>query len=170
MAGKVQSKPAGYPSLTPYLIVRGAARAIDFYQKVFGDAADATAGTGWEHGAVAPQPNQTGPISLHLDVDKADAVVRAAEAAGAKLVQPIETKFYDHRSVRSRLACLHSCRGCSARRDRTPRRCLEQINHHRGGLRLPQSGGDIRPGTQKGAAINIGDAAASDQASPAAIK
>src|SRR5438067_13893017 len=32
----VKSVPEGYPSLSPYLIVRDGAAAIDFYQKVFG--------------------------------------------------------------------------------------------------------------------------------------
>jgi len=119
MPTKVQSKPAGYPSLTPYLIVREAARAIDFYKTVFGavermrlsgpcgrvghaelaigDSLIMLADESPEHGAMAPQPNQVGPISLHLYVDDVDAVVRLAEAAGAKLVGPVETKFYGDR-------------------------------------------------------------------------
>jgi PhnB protein len=119
MPTKVQSKPSGYPSLTPYLIVREAARAIDFYKTAFGAVermrlsgpggrvghAELAIGNSLimladespEHGAMAPQPNQVGPISLHLYVDDADAVVRAAEAAGAKLVRPVETKFYGDR-------------------------------------------------------------------------
>ena len=32
----VKSIPEGYHSVTPYLIVRGAAEAIEFYQKAFG--------------------------------------------------------------------------------------------------------------------------------------
>lgn len=36
MPTKMQPKPAGYPNLTPHLIVREAARAIDFYKTVFG--------------------------------------------------------------------------------------------------------------------------------------
>jgi PhnB protein len=121
MSGKVSSKPAGYPSLTPYLIVRDTARAIDFYRIVFGaeprmqlagpggrighaelaigDSLIMLADESPEHGAVAPKRDQAGPISLHLYVDEADAVLRAAQAAGAKLVRPIETKFYGDRSA-----------------------------------------------------------------------
>ena len=41
MAG-VKPIPDGYPRLTPYLIVDGAAQAIEFYKTVFGaDGADA---------------------------------------------------------------------------------------------------------------------------------
>ena len=36
MAGKVSPIPQGYHSVTPYLIVDGAARALDFYKNAFG--------------------------------------------------------------------------------------------------------------------------------------
>ena len=36
MASKVKPVPEGYHNVTPYLIVNGAARALDFYKKVFG--------------------------------------------------------------------------------------------------------------------------------------
>jgi PhnB protein len=31
-----QPIPSGYPTVTPYLVVKGAARAIEFYKKAFG--------------------------------------------------------------------------------------------------------------------------------------
>jgi uncharacterized glyoxalase superfamily protein PhnB len=36
MANKVKPIPEGYHTVTPYLIVKGAADAIDYYTKVFG--------------------------------------------------------------------------------------------------------------------------------------
>ncbi len=36
MTSKVKSIPEGYAAPTPYLIVNGAAAAIDFYKKAFG--------------------------------------------------------------------------------------------------------------------------------------
>jgi PhnB protein len=36
MANQVKSKPDGYHNISPYLIVKGAAAAIEFYKKVFG--------------------------------------------------------------------------------------------------------------------------------------
>ncbi len=36
MSAKVKPIPAGYHTVTPYLIVQGAAAAIDFYQQAFG--------------------------------------------------------------------------------------------------------------------------------------
>src|SRR5438552_17222136 len=32
----VQAVPSGYAGVTPYLIIRGAARALEFYKKAFG--------------------------------------------------------------------------------------------------------------------------------------
>ena len=36
MSGKVQPIPKGYEGATPYLIIKGAAKALDFYKKGFG--------------------------------------------------------------------------------------------------------------------------------------
>ena len=36
MANKPNYIPEGYRAITPYLIVRGGAKAIDYYTKVFG--------------------------------------------------------------------------------------------------------------------------------------
>lgn len=74
----------------------GPGRGIGHAELAIGDSLVMLADGAPEHGAVAPRPDQAGPVSLHLYVDD-DAVVRAAEAAGAKLVGPIETKFYGDR-------------------------------------------------------------------------
>ncbi len=119
MPDKIQPKPAGHPALTPYLIVRNAARALEFYKAVFGavprmqldgpggrighaelaidDLLIMLADEAPEHGAVAPVSGQTSPVSLHLYVADADTVVRAAEAAGATVVRPVEMQFYGDR-------------------------------------------------------------------------
>ena len=36
MPGKVKPIPEGFHSVTPYLVVRDAARALDFYKRAFG--------------------------------------------------------------------------------------------------------------------------------------
>ncbi|CAI4029736.1 hypothetical protein DNFV4_00154 [Nitrospira tepida] len=36
MSGKVNAIPVGYEGATPYLIVKDATRALEFYQKAFG--------------------------------------------------------------------------------------------------------------------------------------
>jgi len=115
----VKSVPEGYPSLSPYLIVRDGAAAIDFYQKVFGatlrmklDApggrvghAELEIGNGLvmladEHpelGALAPTTIGGTPVGLHLYLEDVDAVAKKAVAAGATLKRPVESEFYGDR-------------------------------------------------------------------------
>jgi PhnB protein len=104
----------------PYLIVDGAAAAIDFYASVLGAAermrmeapdgkvghAELTIGDSVimladEHPEVnARGPKTVGgtPVSLHLYVEDADSVFQRAIEAGAKALQPVEDKFYGDRS------------------------------------------------------------------------
>lgn len=115
----VSARPPGYHSVTPYLAVDGAARAIDFYIKVFDarermrfDAPGGKIGHAeieignalvmladpWPEGHfVAPKGKEVS-VSIHLYLEDADGVVARAVAAGATLVQPMETKFYGDRS------------------------------------------------------------------------
>ena len=98
--------PDGYHAVTPYLIVKGAARAIDFYVKALGarelfrvpqpdgrvDHAELQIGDSRvmladEHpeiGARSPQSFGGSPATIHLYVDDVDATVsRAVQAGGA---------------------------------------------------------------------------------------
>jgi PhnB protein len=118
MAGHVKSVPHGYHSVTPYLVIDGAARAIEFYKSVFG----ATERMRLDHqGKIGhaelqigdscvmladefPEMDVRGPLSLggsavsiHLYLDHVDAVIQRAVAAGATLKRPIEDKFYGDR-------------------------------------------------------------------------
>ena len=111
------SKPAGYHTITPYLMIRGAASAIDFYKKAFG-ATELSRQTG-EDGRVHHAEIQIGdsqvmitdespqfpelrsvqafggsPMNMFLYVDDADALVKRATDAGAKLIMPVEDKPY----------------------------------------------------------------------------
>jgi PhnB protein len=115
----VQPIPEGYHSITPYLIVKGGARAIDFYKRAFGatelfrmDGPNGTVGHAEikignsvvmladEHpqmGARSPETIGGTPVSLLLYVENVDQVVERAVKEGAKLQQPIENKFYGDR-------------------------------------------------------------------------
>ena len=107
--------------LTPYLIVRDAARAIDFYQRAFGarevfrltepggskvghahlevgDAAFMLADEWPDFGALGPASIGGTPVRLHLQVDDADAVVRRAEEAGATVLRAVKDEFHGERS------------------------------------------------------------------------
>ena len=116
---KVKPIPEGYHNVTPYLVVDGAAKAIDFYKKVFGAAekmrmpspggkvghAELTLGDSMimladEHpdmGARAPHAFGGSAVSLMVYVPDVDATVKTAIAAGAKVVRPVENQFYGDR-------------------------------------------------------------------------
>jgi PhnB protein len=117
---KVKPIPEGYHSLTPYLIIDGAAKALDFYTRVFGarermrmpspggkvghaeisigDSLIMLADEHPEMGARGPRSFGGSPVSLMLYVADVDATVKTAVAAGARLVRPVEDKFYGDRS------------------------------------------------------------------------
>jgi PhnB protein len=115
----VKPVPDGYHTVTPYLIVNGGAKALEFYARAFGAVerermqdpagkvhhAEITIGDGRvmladEHpeiGALSPTTVGGSPVSLHLYVEDVDAVVARAVAAGAKLTRPVADQFYGDR-------------------------------------------------------------------------
>jgi PhnB protein len=119
-AKKISVVPKGYNSVTPYLIVESASKAIEFYKKVFGakemmrmehpggkvghaelkigDAKIMLADVCPEMDAHSPQRFGGSPISIYLYIKDVDGVVNKAVAAGAKLIKPVETLFYGDRS------------------------------------------------------------------------
>jgi PhnB protein len=120
MSDKVKPIPDGYNGVTPYLIVDGAAQAIEFYKRAFGavetfrmDGPQGKVGhaelkIGDSHVMLAdehPEMNARGPktvggspISLVLYVEDVDAVVNRAVEAGAKLTRPVANQFYGDRT------------------------------------------------------------------------
>lgn len=117
---KAKPVPEGYHAVTPYLIVDGAAKALDFYKQVFGakermrmpspggkvghaeinigDSVIMLADEHPEMGARGPKTFGDSPTSIVLYVENVDATVKAAVGAGAKILRPIEDKFYGDRS------------------------------------------------------------------------
>jgi PhnB protein len=116
----VQPIPEGYHTATPYLIVSGAAEAIEFYKKAFGatELFRMTAPSGKighaeikignspimladehpEMGAKSAKTLGGSPMFLMLYVENVDALAAQATAAGAKTVRPIQNQFYGDRS------------------------------------------------------------------------
>jgi PhnB protein len=116
----VEAIPSAYPGVTSYLIVDGAARAIDFYTEAFGaveteriSGPDGRVGHAElringapvmladEHpqmGAVGPRAVGGTPVSLMFYVEDVDAVLDRAVAAGATVRRPVEDRFYGDRS------------------------------------------------------------------------
>lgn len=114
----VKPIPDGYRSVTPYLIIKGAADALDFYQKAFGaeermrldskgmimhaeikigDSVVMLADEFPDMGYVGPQAIGGSPVSLMVYVKDVDRVFEQAIAAGAKEKRPVNNEFYGDR-------------------------------------------------------------------------
>jgi len=124
---KTQAKVAllavpGGSRARPYLIIKNAAGAVDFYRNAFdaievvrlegadgriahceikiGDASILLADE-WEGiGATSPSALGGSPVVIHLEVDDVDTVAKRAIEAGAKVIFPVEDQFYGERAGR----------------------------------------------------------------------
>ena len=117
---KVNYIPEGYNTVTPYLVIKGAAKAIDYYKNVFG--ANVVVRMDGPHGTVGHAELQIGnsrimladenpqmgnrsaesiggsPVSLYVYLPDCDQVVDKAVAEGAKVLKPVADQFYGDRS------------------------------------------------------------------------
>ena len=116
----VKPIPDGYHSVTPYLIVKGAAAALDFYKSVFGATElmrmDGPNGT-IAHAEIrigdsplmlgdeCPDMGHSGPhtiggspVGIMIYCEDAAATFARAVAAGATVKKPLEDQFYGDRS------------------------------------------------------------------------
>jgi PhnB protein len=108
-------------SLSPYLTVNGARRAIDFYVAAFGaeevfalvDPSDGRIGHAEvkfgsttvmlsdeypDFGAIGPETIGGSPVKMHIYVDDVDAVFPKAIALGAVEVRAVKDQFFGDRS------------------------------------------------------------------------
>jgi PhnB protein len=111
--------PEGYHSVTPYLAVKNAAEALDWYKKALGAAEIMRFEDGGkvmhseiklgdsilmlsdespEHGHLSPQTLGGTPIGLHLYVDDVDSAFRRAIDAGAKEERAVQDQLYGDRT------------------------------------------------------------------------
>jgi PhnB protein len=117
---KVSYIPKGYNSVTPYLVIKGAAKAIEYYKNVFGATevvrmADPSGRVGHaelqigdSHIMLADENPSMGtrsaesigasPVSLLVYIPDCDKVVAKAVAGGAKILKPVQDQFYGDRS------------------------------------------------------------------------
>ena len=116
----VKPIPDGYHTVTPYLIIKGAAQALDFYRRAFGateslrmDGPDGSIGHAEirigdsvimladEHpqmGVVGPQTLGGTSVSILLYVEDVDRRYAQAIAAGGQEQRPLQNQFYGDRS------------------------------------------------------------------------
>ena len=119
---KVSPIPQGYHSITPYLVIKGAAQAIEYYKKVFGatevvrmngpdgkvghaelkigDSLIMLADENPSMGAGYTSATSIGasPVSLYLYLPDVDNAIERAAAAGARIIRPAKDQFYGDRS------------------------------------------------------------------------
>jgi PhnB protein len=121
MTETVQSLPEGYPTLIPYLSVRGGTDAIAFYVRAFGAQeryhlpgpdgktighAELTIGDSLlmladempEFGNKSPQTLGGSAVSFAIYVEDVDKAFARALAAGATELESVENKFYGDRA------------------------------------------------------------------------
>jgi PhnB protein len=116
----VKPIPAGYHTVTPYLVVKDAAKALDYYAKglgakelmrmpgpggkimhaeiQIGDSRIMLADEFPEMGAKSPQTIGGSPVGICLYVEDVDTRFKQALAAGAKEERPVKDQFYGDRS------------------------------------------------------------------------
>jgi PhnB protein len=119
MTNKVRPIPERYHSVTPILIVKGAAKAIEFYKRVFGarevlrmprpdgkighaeirmgDSVIMLADELPEMNARSPESLGGSTVGLYLFVEDVDTVFNQAVAAGAKVARPLADQVYGDR-------------------------------------------------------------------------
>jgi PhnB protein len=120
MSNTVKPIPEGYHSVTPYLIIKGAAAALEFYKTAFGatelfrmDQPDGKIGHAeikigdspimlsdeyLEMNHAGPKTLGGSPVSIMLYVEDVDAVFNRAISAGAEQQVPLVDKFYGDRT------------------------------------------------------------------------
>src|SRR5262245_10194 len=116
MPSHVKPIPEGHRTVTPYLAIKNAAKALEFYKRAFGatevyklmvpdgrlghaeirlgDSLIMLADEFPEYGGQAPEALGGSPVSIHLYVEDVDAFVKKAVAAGAKERKPVMDQFY----------------------------------------------------------------------------
>src|ERR1700681_2516893 len=107
--------PKGYNTVTPYLVIKGASKAIDYYKNVFGatvvvrmdgpdglvghaelqigDARIMLADENPAMGHLSAETIGASPVSLYVYLPDCDKVVEKAAAQGAKIMRPVADQF-----------------------------------------------------------------------------
>jgi PhnB protein len=120
MTDNVKPIPDGYHTVTPYLTIKNAAAALDFYKQAFGaeecfrmtnpqgkvghaeirigDSSIMLCDEFPEMGGTSPDTLGGSPVMIHLYVEQVDALVDRAVKAGGRLERPVADQFYGDRA------------------------------------------------------------------------
>src|ERR687891_219486 len=121
MNESVKTIPEGYHSINLYLVVRDAARAIEFYKKVFGaeerfrihgpdgktimhadlkigDSVFMLTEESKEMKALSPESIGGSPVTMYVYVKDVDSIFNQAVSEGATVLKPVSDQFYGDRS------------------------------------------------------------------------
>jgi PhnB protein len=116
---KAKPIPEGMTAVTPHIVCKGVADALEFYKRAFGaeeemrlPAPDGTIvhaqmriggapimlGEAMPHcGVVDPKGLKGSPVTIHLYVGDVDATAERAVKAGAKVTMPVAEQFWGDR-------------------------------------------------------------------------
>jgi PhnB protein len=121
MSATAKAIPEGHHTITPYLIVKNGAQAIEFYKKAFdaevrfrmngldgksighaqlkiGDSMFMLADEFPQMNSLSPESIGGSPVSMYLYVEDVDTVFNQAVSAGATVLNPVMDMFYGDRS------------------------------------------------------------------------
>jgi PhnB protein len=120
MPTDVKKQPDGYHTITPYLVIKGAAAAIDFYKQAFsatellrmpqddgrighaelkiGDSVIMLADEYPEMQTVGPRTLGNTSVGLLVYVADANASFEKAVSLGARVLKPLADQFYGDRN------------------------------------------------------------------------
>ena len=140
--------PEGYHTLTPYLVVDDAARAIEFYKEAFGavergrmlapdgrvahaevqigDSVLMLADPSLESGVTAPRELGGRSGALFLYVEDVDAAVHRAAGAGAEVTMPVDDMFWGDRYGKLLDPFGHEWQMATHKEDLTPEETAER--------------------------------------------
>jgi PhnB protein len=120
MTATVKAIPEGHHTITPYLVVKNAAQAIEFYKKAFGaeesfsmngpdgksivhaqlkmgDSVFMLADEFPQMNSLSPESIGGSPVSIYVYVEDVDSVFNQAVSAGATVLNPVMDMFYGDR-------------------------------------------------------------------------
>ena len=144
----VKPIPEGYHTLTPYLVVNDAARAIEFYKEAFGavergrmpapdgkiahaeiqigDSVVMLADPLPQSGVSSPKELGGRTGALFLYVEDVDAAVHRAAGAGAEVTMPVEDMFWGDRYGKLADPFGHEWQIATRKEDLTPEEMAER--------------------------------------------